>query len=121
MDIPSVLKWKIARTTNMASSSTQKADETSSAHGSLEAPRSGGSSQATSRHLETKWDTVRKTPIRVLEIAVPSLLQEREAPRLQQGLPVSPTASALWVVAVGRSLVGVSAHSHRLLVTWTFS
>ena len=89
MDIPSVLKWKIARTTNMASSSTQKADGTSSAHGSLETPRSGGSSQATSRHLGTKWDTVRKTPIRVIKLAVPSLLQEREAPRLQQGLPVT--------------------------------
>ena len=33
----------------------------------------------------------------------------------------SPTASALGVVAVGRSLVGVSAHSYHLLVTWTLS
>ena len=54
MDIPSVLKWKIARITNMASTSTQKADGTSSAHGSLGTPRLGGSSQATSRHLGTK-------------------------------------------------------------------
>ena len=33
----------------------------------------------------------------------------------------SSTAPALWVVAVGRSLVEVSAHSYRLLVTWTLS
>ena len=37
-DIPSVLKWKIARITNMASSSTRKADGTSSVHGSLGIP-----------------------------------------------------------------------------------
>ena len=47
------------------------------------------------------------------------LHSEREASRLQQGLPSShqtfSTASALWVVAVGRSPVGVSAHSHHLL------
>ena len=116
MDIPSVQKWKIARITNMASASTQKTDGTSSAHGSLETPRLGGSSQATSRHLGTKWATVRKTPIRAIKLAVPSLLQEREAPRLQRGLPVT-----LWAVAVGRSLVGVSAHSYHLLVTWTLS
>ena len=82
-------KRKIARVTNMASASTQKTDGTSSAHGSLETPRSEGSSQATSRHLGTKWAAVRKTPIRVIKLAVPSLLQEREAPRLQRGLPVT--------------------------------
>ena len=43
----------------------------------------------TSRHLGTKWATVRKTLIRVIKLAVPSLLQEREAPRLQRGLPVT--------------------------------
>ena len=86
---PSVQKWKIARITNMASASTQKTDGTSSAHGSLETPRLRGSSQATSRHLGTKWATVRKTLIRVIKLAVPSLLQEREAPRLQRGLPVT--------------------------------
>ena len=45
--------------------------------------------QATSRHLGTKWAAVRKTLIRVIKLAVPSLLQEREAPRLQRGLPVT--------------------------------
>ena len=32
---------------------------------------------------------VRKTLIRVIKLAVPSLLQERKAPRLQRGLPVT--------------------------------
>ena len=89
MDIPSVLKWKIARITNMASTSTRKADGTSSVHGSQGIPSLEVSSQATSRRLGTKWATVRKTPTHVIKLAVPSLLQEREAPRLQQGLPVT--------------------------------
>ena len=41
---------------------------------SLETSRSGGSLQATSRHLGTKWATVRKTPIRVIKLAVRKLL-----------------------------------------------
>ena len=88
MDIPSLLKWKIARLTNMAHFSTRKADGTSSVHGSLGIPSLEVSSQATSRRLGTKWATVRKTP-HVIKLAVPSLLQQREAPRLQQGLPVT--------------------------------
>ena len=75
--------------TNMASASTQKTVGTSSAHGSLETPRLGSNLQATSRHLGTKWATVRKTLIRVLKLAVPSLPQERKAPRLPRGLPVT--------------------------------
>ena len=32
-----------------------------------------------------------------------------------------PEGTLVWVVAVGRSLVGASAHSYHLLVTWTLS
>ena len=119
---PSVQKWKIARITNMASAFTQKTDGTSSAHGSLETPRLEGSLQATSRHLGTKWATVKKTLIRVTKLAIPSLLQEREAPRLQRGLPVTSGLlhrPRLWWQEGG--LEGVSAHSYHLLVTWTLS
>ena len=122
MDIPSVQKWKIARITNMASAFTQKTDGTSSAHGSLETPRLEGSLQATSRHLGTKWAIVKKTLIRVTKLAIPSLLQEREAPRLQRGLPVTSGLlhrPRLWWQEGG--LEGVSAHSYHLLVTWTLS
>ena len=80
-------KMEDARITNMASSSTRKADGTSSVHGSLGIPSLEVSSQATSRRLGTKWATV--TPTHVIKLAVPSLLQEREAPRLQQSLPVT--------------------------------
>ena len=89
MDILSLLKWKIAHITNMANSSTRKADVTSSVHGSLGIPSLEVSSQATSRRLATTWATVRKPPTQVIKLAVLSLLQEREAPRLQQGLPVT--------------------------------
>ena len=85
-------------------------------------PRLGGSSQATSRHLGTKWATVRKTLIRVIKLAVPSLLQEREAPRLQRGPPVTsglPYRPRL----MGGGSRAVSSRSLRthLLVTWTLS
>ena len=87
MDILSLLKWKIAHITNMAHSSTPKADGISSVHGSLGIPSLEVSSQATSRRLGTTWATVRKPPTQVIKLAVLSPLQEREAPRLQQGLP----------------------------------
>ena len=86
MDVPSVQKWN--RPLNQYAS-TQKTVGTSSAHGSLGTPRLGGSWQATSRHFGIKWATVRKTLIRVRKLAVPSLLQERKAPHLQRGLPVT--------------------------------
>ena len=69
--------------------STRKADGISSVHGSLGIPSLEVSSQATSRRLGTTWATVRKLPTQVIKLAVLSLLQEREAPRLQQGLPVT--------------------------------
>ena len=75
-------------------------------HGSLGIPSSEVSSQATSRRLETTWATVRKPPTQVIKLAVLSLLQKREASRLQQGLPGTaglPYRLPLWVVAVGRS------------------
>ena len=78
------------------------------------------SSQATSRRLGTKWATVRKPPTQVIKLAVLSLLQGGKllvCSRVFLSHQASPTASALWVVAVGRSSVGVSTHSHRLLVT----
>ena len=50
-----LLKWKIAHKTNMANSSTRKADGISSVHGSLGIPSSEVSSQATSRCLGTTW------------------------------------------------------------------
>ena len=87
MDILSLLKWKIAHITNMAHSSTRKADGISSVHGSLGIPSFAVSSQATSRRLGTTWATVRKPLTQVTKLTVLSLLQEREAPRLQQGLP----------------------------------
>ena len=86
---PRYTKFPVLSSVTMASASTQKTDGTSSAHGSLETPRLGGSSQATSRHLGTKWATVRKTPIRVIKLAVPSLLQEREISSSAAGLPVT--------------------------------
>ena len=61
----------------------------SSVHGSLGIPSLEVSSQATSRRLGTTWATVRKPLTQVIKLAVLSLLQEREAPRLQQGLPVT--------------------------------
>ena len=70
-------------------SRTRKADGISSVHGSLGIPSLEVSSQATSRRLGTTWATVRKPPTQVIKLAVLFLLQEREAPRLQQGLPVT--------------------------------
>ena len=73
----------------MASTSIQKTVGISSALGSLATPRLESNLQTTSKHLGTKWATVRKTLIRVLKLAVPSLLQERQAPRRPRGLPVT--------------------------------
>ena len=89
MDIFSLLKWKIVRITNTAHSSARKADGISSVHGSLGIPSLEVSSQATSRRLGTTWATVQEASDPVTKHAVLSLLQEREAPRLQQGLPVT--------------------------------
>ena len=74
------------------------------------------SSQATSRRLGTTWATVRKPSTQVTKLAVLSLLQEREAPRLQQGLPVTAGLPHR-LRPMGGSPVGVSTHSDRLLVT----
>ena len=87
MDIPSLLRWQIAHTTNMAHISTPKIDGISSVHGSLGTPTLDFNSRATSRRFGTTWATVKKPPTQVIKLAELSPLQEREAPRLQQGLP----------------------------------
>ena len=87
MDILSLLRWQIAHTTNMAHISTPKLDGISSVNGSLGTLSLEFNSRATSRRFGTTWATVRKPPTQVLKLAVLSPLQEREAPRLQQGLP----------------------------------
>ena len=85
--VPSLLRWQIAHTTNMAHISTPKLDGISSVNGSLGTLSLEFNSRDTSRRFGTTWTTVRKPPTRVLKLAVLSPLQEREAPRLQQGLP----------------------------------
>ena len=110
-DVPSVQKWRIARMTNMASTSMQKTVGISSALGSLATSRLESNLQATSKHLGTKWATVAVRP----SSRRGKLLVGRGVHKSHQA---SPTAPALWVVAVGRSLVGASAHNHHLLVTW---
>ena len=66
---------------------TPKIDGISSVHGSLGTPTLDFNSRATSRRFGTTWATVKKPPTQVIKLAELSPLQEREAPRLQQGLP----------------------------------
>ena len=87
MDILSLLRWQIAHTTNMAHISTPKIDGISSVHGSLGTPTLDSNLRATSRRFGATWATVKKPPTQVIKLAELSLLQKREAPRLQQGLP----------------------------------
>ena len=87
MDIPSLLGWQIAHTTNMAHISIPKNDGISSVHGSLGTPTLDFNSRTTSRRFGTTWATVKKPPTQVIKLAGLSPRQEREAPRRQQGLP----------------------------------
>ena len=47
------------------------------------------SARRPSRRLGITWAAVRKPLTQVTKLAVLSLLQERQAPRLQQGLPIT--------------------------------
>ena len=87
MDILSLLRWQIVHTTNMALIPTPKIDGISSVHGSLGTLTLDFNSRAKNRRFGTTWATVKKPPTQVIKLAELSPLQEREAPRLQQGLP----------------------------------
>ena len=87
MDIPSLLGWQIAHTTNMAHISIPKNDGISSVHGSLGTPTSGFNFWLTSSRFETTWAIVKKPLTQVIKLAELSPRQDREAPRRQRGLP----------------------------------
>ena len=86
-DTPSLRKWQIAHTTNMAHNSILKNNGISSVHGSLGTPISGFNSRITSRRFETTWAIVKKPLTRVIKLAERSPRQNREVPRRQRGLP----------------------------------
>ena len=87
MDIPSLRKWQIAHTINMAHNSIPKNDGISSVHCSLGTPISGFNSWTTSRRFETTWAIVKRPLTQVIKLAELSPRQNREAPRRQRGLP----------------------------------